>query len=201
MIDQIQIFLEYVKSVGLKTILGNDFVQNSQIIGILRDIKYTGQVVWGNTYRGKNNNEKVTFVNNGERPKYIIKNHHEPIIDIETFNKVKELTSVRKNGYPTAKNTSGWANRFVYSLMHEKYLHVKQKVKDNHKYDLLENEKARKPGSPRIYSRNATHVLRKATIALARNFRDLEAKFDKQVKEHLGTSHFDKQMTKIAEKI
>ncbi|MCK9329626.1 MAG: hypothetical protein M0Q94_07095 [Candidatus Cloacimonetes bacterium] len=85
--------------------------------------------------------------------------------------------------------------------MHEKYLHVKQKVKDNHKYDLLENENARKPGSPRIYSRNATHVLRKATIALARNFSDLEARFDKQVKEHLDTSQLDKQMSKIAEKI
>lgn len=95
----------------------------------------------------------------------------------------------------------GWVNRFVYSLMHEKYLHVKQKVKNNPKYDLLENEKARKPGSPRIYSRNATHILRKATIALARKFSDLEAKFDKQVKEHLDTSHLDNQMAKIAEKI
>jgi hypothetical protein len=193
--------LEFVRSVGLKTILGNDFVQNSQIIGILRDIKYTGQVVWGKTYRGKNNNEKVTFTNNGERPKYIIKNHHEPIIDMDTYNRVQELISVRKNDYPVTKNTTSWVNHFVYSLMHEKYLHVKQKVKDNPKYDLLENENARKPGSPRIYSRNATHVLRKATIALARNFSELEAKFDKQVKEHLDTSHLDKQMAKIAEKI
>jgi DNA invertase Pin-like site-specific DNA recombinase len=193
--------LEYVKSVGLKTILGNNFVQNSQIIGILRDIKYTGQVVWGKTYRGKNNNEKVTFINNGEKPKYIIKNHHEAIIDMDTYNKVQELISERKNDYPSNKNTTGWANRFVYSLIHEKYLHVKQKVKDNPKYDLLENEKARKPGSPRIYSRNATHVLRKATIALARKFSELEAKFDKQVKEHLDTSQLDKQMSKIAEKV
>lgn len=193
--------LEYVRSVGLKTILGNDFVQNSQIIGILRDIKYTGQVVWGNTYRGKNNNEKVTFINNGERPKYIIKNHHEAFIDMDTYNRVQELISVRKNDYPAKKSTASWANRFVYSLMHENYLHVKQKVKDNPKYDLLENEKARKPGSLRIYSRNATHVLRKATIALARNFSDLEAKFDKQVKDHLDTSQLDKQMSKTAEKI
>lgn len=193
--------LEYVKSVGLKTVLGNDFVQNSQIIGLLKDIKYTGQVVWGKTYRGKNNNEKVTFVNNGERPKYIIKNHHEPIIDMDTYNRVQELIGIRKNAYPATKNTTSWANRFVYSLMHEKYLHVKQKVKDNPKYDLLENEKARKPGSPRIYSRNATHVLRKVTIALARNFSDLEAKFDKQVKEHLDTSQLEKHMSKIAEKI
>lgn len=85
--------------------------------------------------------------------------------------------------------------------MHEKYLHVKLKVKGNPKYDLLENEEARKPGSPRIYSRNATHVLRKATIAFARNLGDLEGKFDKQAKEHLDTTQLDKQMAKIAEKI
>ncbi len=193
--------LMYVQSVGLKTILGNDFVQNSQIIGILRDIKYTGQVVWGNTYQGKHNNERVKFINNGERPKYIIKNHHEAIIDIDTYDAVQALIKVKKNNHPSAKNASGWANRFVYSLMHDKYLHIKQKVKGNPKYDLLENEEARKPGSPRIYSRNATHVLRKATIALARNFSELETKFDKQVKEHLDTSHLDKQMVKIAEKI
>lgn len=120
---------------------------------------------------------------------------------MDTYNRVQELISVRKNDYPATKSTASWANRFVYSLMHEKYLHVKQKVKDNPKYDLLENENARKPRSPRIYSRNATHVLRKATIALARNFSDLEAKFDKQVKDHLDTSHLDKQMGKIAEKI
>ena len=193
--------LEYVKSVGLKTVLGNDFVQNSQIIGLLKDIKYTGQVVWGKTYRGKNNNEKVTFINNGERPKYIIKNHHEAIIDIDTYHTVQTLIKVKKNDHPSVKNASGWANRFVYSLMHEKFLHVKQKVKGNPKYDLLENEVARKLGSPRIYSRNATHVLRKATIALARKFSELETRFDKQVKEHLDTSQLDKQMEKIAEKI
>ena len=193
--------LEYVKSVGLKTILGNDFVQNSQIIGILRDIKYTVQVVWRNTYRDKNNNEKVTFINNGERPKYIIKNHHEAIIDIDTYHPVQALIKVKKNDPSSVKNVSGWANRFVYSLMHEKYLHIKQKINGNPKYDLLENEEARKSGSPRIYSRNATHVLREAAIALARKFSELETRFDKQVKEHLDTSQLDKQMSKIAEKI
>ena len=193
--------LKYVQSVGLKTILGNDFEQNSQIIGILRDIKYTVQVVWRNTYRDKNNNEKVTFINNGERPKYIIKNHHEAIIDIDTYHPVQALIKVKKNDPSSVKNVSGWANRFVYSLMHEKYLHIKQKINGNPKYDLLENEEARKSGSPRIYSRNATHVLREAAIALARKFSELETRFDKQVKEHLDTSQLDKQMSKIAEKI
>ena len=51
--------LECVKSVGLKTVLGYDFVQNSQIIGILKYIKQTGQGVCGKTYRGKNNTKKL----------------------------------------------------------------------------------------------------------------------------------------------
>ena len=37
----------------------------------------------------------------------------------------------------------------------------------------------------RIYNKTATHVTRKATIALARKFSALVAKFDKQVHKQL----------------
>ncbi|MDO9628783.1 MAG: recombinase family protein [Acholeplasmataceae bacterium] len=192
---------DYVSTTGLKTINGYNFTQNSQILGILKDIKYTGQVVWGKTYRGKLNNEKVTFKNDGEKPKYIIKNHHEPIIDINVFNQVQELLGGTKINHPHEKNTKNEMNRFVYSLMHEKYLYVKSKHKDNPKYDLLENDNARKPGSPRIYSRNATHVLRKATIALARNFSELESKFDKHVNSLLNVKPMNKKLSVLGEEI
>ena len=192
---------DYVSTTGLKTINGYNFTQNSQILGILKDIKYTGQVVWGKTYRGKMNNEKVTFKNDGEKPKYIIKNHHEPIIDVNVFNQVQELLGGTKNNHPHEKNTKNEINRFVYSLMHEKYLYVKSKHKDNPKYDLLENDNARKPGSPRIYSRNATHVLRKATIALARNFSELEPKFDRLVNSLLNVKPMNKKLSVLGEEI
>ena len=192
---------DYVSTTGLKTINGLNFTQNSQILGILKDIKYTGQVVWGKTYRGKINNEKVTFKNDGEKPKYIIKNHHEPIIDINVYNQVQELLGGTKNNHAHEKNTKNEMNRFVYSLMHEKYLYVKSKHKENPKYDLLENDNARKPGSPRIYSRNATHVLRKATIALARNFNELEPKFDKLVSSLLNVKPVNKKISVLGEEI
>jgi len=192
---------DYVSTTGLKTINGLNFTQNSQILGILKDIKYTGQVVWGKTYRGKINNEKVTFKNDGEKPKYIIKNHHEPIIDINVYNQVQELVGVTKNNQPYKKNTKNEMNRFVYSLIHEKYLYVKSKHKDKPKYDLLENDNARKPGSPRIYSRNATHVLRKATIALARNFSELEPKFDKLVNSLLNVKPMNEKLSVLGEEI
>jgi len=192
---------DYVSTTSLKTINGYSFTQNSQILGILKDIKYTGQVVWGKTYRGKINNEKVTFKNDGEKPKYIIKNHHEPIIDINVFNQVQELLGVTKNNHTHEKNTNNEMNRFVYSLLHEKYLYVKSKHKNNSKYDLLENDNARKPGSPRIYSRNATHVLRKATIALARKFSELEPKFDKQVNSLLNVKPMNKKLSVLGGEI
>jgi len=191
----------YVQSTNLKTINGNTFIQSSQIQGILKDIKYTGQVIWGKTYRGKTNNEKVTFINNGERPKYIIKNHHEPIIDIHTFNQVQDILKKTMRDLPNENSTSNPMNRFVYSIAHEKYLYVKSKHKNNPKYDLLENDNARKMGSPRIHSRNATHVLRKATIALAHKFSELEPKFDKQVNSLLNVKPMNKKLNVLGEEV
>ena len=91
----------------------------------------------------------------------------ESISDMNTYHAIQALIKVKKNDHPSAKNASGWANRFVYSLMHDKYLHIKQKVKGNPKYDLLENEEARKPGSPRIYSRNEQSLRQAMPITLA----------------------------------
>jgi hypothetical protein len=44
---------DYISTTGLKTINGLNSTQNSQLLGILKDIKYTRQVVWGKTYREK----------------------------------------------------------------------------------------------------------------------------------------------------
>lgn len=195
------VILSYVQSTNLKTIQGNDFSLNSQIINILKDIKYSGQVIWGKTYRGKSNNEKVTFVNNGEKPKYLIKNHHEPMIDLDTFNQVQDLLNDSKQPYTKSIEPKNPFNRFIYSLIHDSYLYVKVKHVDYPKHDIFENDSTRKAGSPRVYSRNATHVLRKATIALAHKFSELEPKFDKQVSQLINTRFIDKEMVKIGEKI
>jgi site-specific DNA recombinase len=165
------------------------------------DIKYTGQIVWGKTYKGKINKEKITFKNDGENPKYPIKNHHEPIIVVSIYNQVQELLGVTKNNQPHEKNTKNEINRFVYSLMHEKYLYVKSKHKDNLKYDLLNDVNGRIPGSPHIYSRNATHVLRKATIALAHKFNELEPKIDNHVNSLLNVKPMNNKLSVLGEEI
>jgi|AntRauTorcE11897_2_1112592.scaffolds.fasta_scaffold05266_4 deoxyinosine 3'endonuclease (endonuclease V) len=49
----------------------------------------------------------------------------------------------------------------------------------------------------RIYSKTATHVTRKTTIALAKKFKELEAKFVKQVNQRLNKKPLDRKMNKL----
>lgn len=57
---------------------------------ILRNERYTGDAYCQKTYT-KDYLSHKRVINNGERNKYLIKNHHEPIIDHSTFNRVQEM--------------------------------------------------------------------------------------------------------------
>jgi DNA invertase Pin-like site-specific DNA recombinase len=191
--------MNYLNDAGLKTSKGNAFTATSQITHILQDVRYIGQMIYGKTYTKKINNEKVSVENNGDKPKYIIKNHHEPIIDLDIFNQVQEIINQNtKTHQPKVYNPY---TKFVYSLMHDKYLHTKVKHPGKPEHDLLENEYGRKQGTPRIYSKTATHVLRKATIALARKFSELEGEFDRQVDRRLNQKPQDKKLKALGAQI
>lgn len=192
--------LKYLQSEPITTINNKPFTSTTQVTGILKDIKYLGWVVYGKTYIKKVNNEKITSQNNGDRPKYIIKNHHQAIIDIDTFEAVQNLLASE-----TKPHSSGTAKpnyqKWIYSLMHDKYLYRKVKHPGKPEYDLFENDYKRKPGTPRIYNKTVTHVIRKATIALARNFNALESTFDEKVKERLNMVPLQDKLKNIGENI
>jgi len=156
-------------------------------------------MIYGKTYTKKINNEKVNVVNNGDRPKYIIRNHHEAIIDLNTFDRVQEFINQKSKKHKPKINNP--YNKFVYSLMHDQYLHTKVKNPGKPEYNLLENEYSRKQGTPRIYSKTATHVLRQATIALARTFSEVEGEFDRQVDQRLNKKPQDKKLKALGEQI
>lgn len=94
------------------------------ISNMLKNERYTGDVLCQKTYVEDHLSHK-SIKNNGERNQYLIKNHHEAIIDIETFNKAQEMISnVRKyskrgkrNSYPLSGRLlcgecGGTLNRF-----------------------------------------------------------------------------------------
>ena len=77
------------------------------VIGrILRNYTYTGNLLLQRTYR-ENHITKKTKINHGELPQYHVEDAHEPIIDIDTFNRVQEELESRAKKYghaPKARN-------------------------------------------------------------------------------------------------
>ncbi len=75
------------------TIRGNRWT-NSSVLGIIKNEKYIGDIVLGKTFT-VDPISKRRLANLGEEDKYYIKDHHEPIIDRETFEKAQEILNKR----------------------------------------------------------------------------------------------------------
>ena len=84
---------------GLKNAKGDTNWTHSNISSILQNEKYTGDALLQKTFVTDCITKKVKK-NNGELPMYLVKDHHEAIIDRTTFNRVQteiaRRTSLRK---------------------------------------------------------------------------------------------------------
>ncbi len=84
---------------GLKNAKGSTEWTHSNIASILQNEKYTGDALLQKTFVTDCITKKVKK-NNGELPMYLVKDHHEAIIDRTTFNRVQteiaRRTSLRK---------------------------------------------------------------------------------------------------------
>jgi site-specific DNA recombinase len=74
---------------GIKTATGKTNWSIAPIQHILRNEKYVGDILMQKTYTTDCISKKVKK-NNGELPKYLVKNNHEAIIDRVTFNRVQK---------------------------------------------------------------------------------------------------------------
>lgn len=80
---------------GIKTKRGGNKWTNASIYKILKNEKYCGDLIQQKTYTPDFLSHSKKY-NKGERELIKIENHHEPIIDKETFNKVQEEIARRK---------------------------------------------------------------------------------------------------------
>lgn len=100
---------------GIRSIHGNP-MSVSAIGNILRNITYTGNTLLQKTFI-KDPISKKKMVNNGELPQYFVKNSHEAIIDMETFEKVQEKFARNKE-----------MGRFPYNHTGRKYPFTKKVI-------------------------------------------------------------------------
>ena len=91
---------------GLKNAKGSTDWTHSNVEGILKNEKYAGDALLQKTFVADCITKKVKK-NNGELPMYLVKDHHEAIIDRATFNRVQteiaRRTSMRKPSKPDEK--------------------------------------------------------------------------------------------------
>jgi len=81
---------------GIMTIRGNPWTSSS-VMGVINNEKYTGDILLGKTFT-VDPITKRRLDNLGEEDRFFIKNHHEPIISHETFEKAQALRERRNGG-------------------------------------------------------------------------------------------------------
>lgn len=80
---------------GIKTRLGYEWSE-AVVRNILSNYDYTGNLILQKTYRPDYISKK-TYKNEGQLPKYHVEDHHEPIIDLETWYKVQDELKKRND--------------------------------------------------------------------------------------------------------
>ncbi|WP_051533786.1 recombinase family protein [Desulfitibacter alkalitolerans] len=81
---------------GIKTPQGKDIWSKKSIKTVLGNEKYIGHVLLGKTYTGDFPNNRQ-FMNDGEHEQFLMKDAHEPIIELKKYEKVQEEMKRRSN--------------------------------------------------------------------------------------------------------
>ncbi len=80
--------------------------------GIIRNEKFTGDVIFQKTYTDSQFNRHH---NNGEQNQYLCDEHHEAIVSHEVFNAANEVRNQRGREKVNCENTDRYQNRYAFS--------------------------------------------------------------------------------------
>ncbi len=84
----------------------------STVKGLLKNEKYTGDVLFQKTYTDDNFNRHTNY---GEKNMYLCKNHHEPIISHELFDKAATVMAQRGKEKGIESGNGKYLNRYGFS--------------------------------------------------------------------------------------
>jgi DNA invertase Pin-like site-specific DNA recombinase len=187
--------LIYLIEKGYRTAKDRKFSDYQQVRNILTNEIYIGRITYGKTFIKLDGLEKKSVINNGEQPKYIINNHHEAIIDKETYDQVQSIFEERKAKRKKVEKTDiNNYEKFAYSTRHETFLKRKR-------LGVIDEEGAeptpyfRKSSVSKFYVKHTSKVLIRSLNVLSRKFGRLEALYDAQVNDILSKDKLTKKLT------
>ena len=99
---------------GIKTPKGNTKWCESTIRGILKNEKYIGDVLMGKTFTIDPISHK-RLSNLGEADKHYLKEHHEPIISKELFDRVQQIRVKRAGNRETGRRNNNYSKKYPFS--------------------------------------------------------------------------------------
>ncbi len=99
---------------GIKTPKGGTKWCESTIRGILKNEKYIGDVLMGKTFTIDPISHK-RLSNLGEVDKHYYKEHHEPIISKELFDRVQEIRAKRAGNRETGRRNDNYSKKYPFS--------------------------------------------------------------------------------------
>ena len=106
-----------LNDMGSVTIKGGKWVSGN-VLGIIKNEKYKGDVLLGKTFT-VDPISKRRLENLGEEDRFYIRNHHEPIVSEETFDKAQELLkrrgSVKAGAIPGKREK--FSRQYAFSCM------------------------------------------------------------------------------------
>jgi len=99
---------------GIKTPKGGTKWCESTIRGILKNEKYIGDVLMGKTFTIDPISHK-RLSNLGEADKHYLKEHHQPIISKELFDRVQEIRTKRAGNRETGRRNDNYSKKYPFS--------------------------------------------------------------------------------------
>ena len=104
---------------GIMTIKGNPW-GTSSVMGIITNEKYKGDILLGKSFT-VDPISKRRLENLGEEERYYIKDHHQPIISAEVFDKAQEIREKRNGGRKAAVpgKREKFSRQYAFSCMLE----------------------------------------------------------------------------------
>ena len=102
---------EFLECKGFLTSRGKKIWNESLISSILKNEKYVGDALMQKTYTLDCITHKVVK-NKGERPMYLVTDHHDPIIDRDTYNRVQQELARRNSKRKVSDKTTTEQGRY-----------------------------------------------------------------------------------------
>lgn len=96
---------------GYLTATGKKVWNESLIQSILKNEKYVGDALLQKTFTSDCITHKVVK-NNGQRPMYLVSNHHDPIVDRDTYNRVQQELARRNSKRKVSDKTTTQQGRY-----------------------------------------------------------------------------------------